>query len=252
MARRALPLMLLLAIALVGCGPKTKRILSCEDYYQRGTKYIEEKDWVKAKEAFEQVTLRFPGCEKVDDAQFMLGEVYYRQGLYIEADYEYKRVVSDFRLSDRKEDAQYKIALCAFEQCFPAALDQSLTKQAIFRLRLYFEDYPRGEWAKDARGKIQELRERLAKKDYNTARFYHRQNYDEAALIYLGNVLTNYADAGEWVDRARFLKARILLERGRKPEAMILLRAIRLDGIRPRMREDVLALMKTLNMTPSK
>ena len=192
-----------LAVAFAACGPKNPRVLSCEEYYQIGLSHVEDEDWVKAKDAFERITLNYPGCERVDDAQYMLGDVYYKQGLFIEAQFEFRRLVEDFRLSDRLEDAQYMMALCAFEQSLPAALDQTATEDAIFRFRQYMEDFPQGQHVVEAREKLRECRERLARKAYNTARFYARQDYDDAALIYVDHVLTTYPDAGEWVERAR-------------------------------------------------
>ncbi len=235
-----------LAVALAACGPKEPRTLSCEEYYQKGLEAIVDEDWIEAREAFEEITLTYPGCERVDDAQYMLGMVYFEQDLFIEAQFEFRRLVEDFRLSDRLEDAQYMLAMCAFEQSLPAALDQTSTEDAIFRLRQYMEDFPQGAHVEEAREKLRVCRERLARKAYNTARFYNRQDYEDAALIYLDHVLTTYPDAGEWVERARFLKARILINRGRRQEALALLRDIDLEVVKPRMRADVLETLENL------
>jgi len=223
---------------LNGCGPKL-RLLTCEEYYRIGVRQLEEKKWLKAQESFERITFNYPGCDLVDDAQYMLGETYFRQDKFIEANFEFKRVVEDFRLSDRMEDAQYMIAMCAYKQSLPYGLDQTTTKEAIFRFQQYLEDFPRGQWVGEARKNILECRKKLAHKDYDTARFYYRQNYHDGALIYLDHIISEYPDSGEWVERARFLKAAILAKRGQQQEALSLLRAINTESVRPAMREDV-------------
>jgi outer membrane protein assembly factor BamD len=236
---RRVRLMMALATLLGACGPKRMEMLTCEEYYQRGMRALEGKKWLKAQENFERVTLNYPGCDLVDDAQYMLGETYFRQDKFIEAQFEFRRVMEDFRLSDRMEDAQYMIALCAHKQSFPSVLDQTPTDEAIFRFQQYLDDFPRGKWSADARRYILDNRKRLAQKDYDTAHFYYRQSYQDAALIYLDHIINEYSDTGEWVERARFLKATILSNGGHQQEALALLRAINLDTVRPRMRGEV-------------
>jgi outer membrane protein assembly factor BamD len=229
----------IITISLNACGPKHPVRLTCEEYYEIGMNELEKRNWMKAKTAFETITYSFPGCELVDDAQYMLGETYYRQDMYIEAQFEYRRLVEDFRLSDRMEDAQFKLALAAYKQSLPPALDQSGTEEAIFRFQQYLDDFPNGNFASEAREYMREARSKIAQKDFHTARFYKRLDYHEAALIYLDHIISEYPDTGEWVQRARFLKAEILLERDQQREALVLLRAINQDELKPRLREDV-------------
>jgi outer membrane protein assembly factor BamD len=226
-------------VANIGCARKAKPMLTCEEYYELGMRHLEDKKWLKAQENFEAITYNYPGCDLVDDAQYMLGETYFRQGLYIEAQFEFRRVVEDFRLSDRMEDAQYHMALAAHEQSHPAALDQTPTEEAIFRFRQYLDDFPNGKYADEARNYIREGRKKLAQKDYIAGRFYHRLDYEEAALIYLNHVINEYPDSEEWVERARYLKSVILVDRDQPQEALVLLRTINQDQIKPKLREDV-------------
>ena len=245
-ALTGLCVVILAGMLAAGCGPKTQRVLTCQELYQQGNSFLEEQEWVKAQQAFERITLNYPGCELVDDAQFMLGEVYFRQNRFIEAQFEYRRLAEDFRLSERMEDAQYMIARCSFEQSYGHALDQTITDQAIFSLRQYLEDFPGGHWEQQARESLLKCRQKLARKSYETARFYNRQGYGDAALIYVDNVLNQYPETGEWVERARFLKARILIERNRRQEALQLLTSINMEIIKPRMREDVTEYIRSL------
>jgi outer membrane assembly lipoprotein YfiO len=233
-------------IIIAGCGPKAPPPQSCDDFYQLGLRYLDDEKWLKAKEMFETITYNFPGCDLVDDAQFMLGEMYYRQSQYIEAQFEYRRVVEDFRLSDRMEDAQYKLALAAYEQSSPTALDQTGTEEAIFRFQQYLDDFPNGKYSEDTRGKVREARKKLSQKEYMTARFYRRMDYDEASLIYLNHILEEFTDTEEWVEHARFLKAQILMDRDQNQEALLLLRAVNQNLIKARFREDVQRLIAQL------
>jgi len=243
MLLRRAPIRLLVCITVLSvisaCGPKRTHLLTCEEYYQRGINALEKKKWLKAQENFEKITMNFPGCDLVDDAQYMLGETYFRQDKFIEAQFEFRRVVEDFRQSDRTEDAQFKMALCSHRQALPAALDQTATQDAIYRFQQYLEDNPSGRWAGEARRYILENRKKLAQKDFNTAQFYARQGYNEGALIYLDHVIAEYPDTGEWLERARFLKATILAQRGQTQEALTLLRAINLDALPGKVQKKV-------------
>lgn len=233
---------ILIAVALLtiaGCAAKRPPADSCEGYYELGMGFLEKKKWLKAQEMFETITYNYPGCDLVDDAQYMLGELYFRQGLYIEAQFEFRRVVEDFRLSDRMEDAQYYMALSAHKQTLASALDQTPTEEAIFRFQQYLDDFPNGKYVDEARGFIREGRKKLAQKDYTAGRFYHRLDYDEAALVYFNHVINEYPDSEEWVERARYLKSVILYDRDQTQEALVLLHSIDQGKIKPKLREDV-------------
>ena len=119
-----------LALTFAACGPKEPHMLSCEEYYQQGLEALESEDWVDAQKAFERITLNYPGCERVDDAQYMLGQVYFRQGLFIEAQFEFRRLVEDFRLSDRLEDGQYMLD---HTNCHGTQLGSSIERMAVER-----------------------------------------------------------------------------------------------------------------------
>ena len=81
-------------------------------YFDRGMKYMEKKDYVKAKTDFQTIIDSFPASGLVDRAQFMLAEAHFNNEDYITAAYEYDRVYKDFPSSSYAEGARYKRALC--------------------------------------------------------------------------------------------------------------------------------------------
>lgn len=64
---------------------------------------------------FREYIKTFPTTDLTDDAQFWVGECYYRQGDFNEAAKEYEKVESGFANSDKIASALYKLGRCAEE-----------------------------------------------------------------------------------------------------------------------------------------
>ncbi len=214
-----------LACMVWACGPKIGREFSCEDHFDIGAKALEKRSFQNAIEAFETVTLNFPGCDMVDDAQFMLGDAYFAQEDFITAAFEYQRVVEDFPLSPRVEEAKFKIAGCHAEDVLVSARDQGPTFDAIFYYRQYLQDYPSGRFAEEARERIIALRSKLAVKLLDTSRFYLRMDYYEASLIYVDEVRDRYPETTQ-SESALIVRAQVFMGQKKPTEAMGILKGI--------------------------
>jgi len=218
---RFLTLCLLVSLAVAGCNTKTvKTGLDAEDHYLRGEKFLKKKHYLQAIEEFRIVTYNFPGSDLVDDAQYGLAEVYFLSGDYVNAISEYQKILRDYPLSPYVDEAQFKIALSYFHQSLPPQLDQENTYKALEEFNRFLEEYPSdGELVDEARRKILECRTKLAEKAFLNAKLYERLGDYEAALIYYGEVVSEYSDT-KWFAHAQFGIGEVLLKQGKKEEAL--------------------------------
>ena len=181
-----------------GCAKLAQqKIVDDQFYFDRGMKYMEKKDYVKAIDEF-QAVVDYSGSEIVDKGQFMLGEAHYMNEDFITAAYEYERVYMDFPSSQYAAEAWYKKAMCWFMESPKANLDQENTRLAIDEFRRFTENFPFDKRVEDARGKIIELQEKLALKDYLNADQYRKRKQYDAALIYYNSVIDQYPQS-VWV-----------------------------------------------------
>lgn len=174
---------------------------SLEVAYEKAQTLFEQEHYTDAANAFEQVVQLGTGTEYGRDAQFYLAETYYNDRRYLLAASEYERFISQYPRSERREEAQFKEAYCYYEISPRYRLDQSYTRQAIEKFRLYNSRYPDSERTQQASEYISDLRSKLAHKRYASADLYMRMQEYEAAIIYYDLVIEDFPDT-QWAEQA--------------------------------------------------
>lgn len=175
---------------------------SLEVAYEKAMMQYNDEEYRDAAQAFETVISIGRGTDYGQDAQFYLAESYYKSKRYLLAASEYERYAQYHPNSPRREEADFKEALCYYEISPRYRLDQQYTNRAIEKFRLYRTRYPNSERADEAAEYISELRNKLARRDYNAADFYMRTDRYNSAAIYFGLVIDNYPESEPWAERA--------------------------------------------------
>ena len=88
--------------------------------------------------------------------------------------------------------AHYMIAICNYEQISDVGRDQKFTRQALDSLRIVTKRYPKSEYARDAKLKIDLTLDHLAGKEMEIGRFYLRRGIYTAALKRFRYVIERY------------------------------------------------------------
>ena len=100
---------------------------------------------------------------------------------------------------------------------FTAVIGMFLATPGMVPLQTLLAVYPNSNVREEAQREVQEVMEKLAQKDYDTARQYIRQGLLESALIYLEDVVTRYPET-EMARQARFRMVEIYRRRDWTPE----------------------------------
>lgn len=169
--------------------------------YQKGVDKFEAGKYSDAAEIFETVTRVGRGTNFAQDAQYYLAESYFNQGSYILAEAEYRRFITFYPRDSRRESVDFKKALSLYNQSPRYRLDQSATKRAIDEFQLFNSRYPNSEFVPQSADKINELREKLARKYFESAEFYSRTEQYKAATIYYDLVIDRYPES-KWAESA--------------------------------------------------
>jgi outer membrane protein assembly factor BamD len=210
---------LLLLLLIAGCSRRQVTLqLSVEERYQRGMRLFEEGNYGRAIDEFRIVTMQFGGTEFADDAQFYLAESYFNRYEFILSASEYQMLVNTMTGSPWVPMAQYKLALSYYNLSPEFYLDQDYSLKAIDEMQTFIDFFPTHELVPDAEGKIRELTEKLARKEYENARLYMKLAYYRAATRYFDIVMERFHDT-PYAEQAHIGKVEALIERERYEEA---------------------------------
>ena len=103
---RAQATWLLAALLLVACAGKgTPQLRGADYYFEEGVKDFERRRYLEAVESFQRVVSNFPGYARVAEAQYRLAESYYKLEEFVNAVFEYERLVDTYPSSPWRVEA---------------------------------------------------------------------------------------------------------------------------------------------------
>ena len=123
--------------------------MTADQYYETGMQKMNEGSFSTARLAFEQLVSEYPDHARAPDAQFQIGESFYRDEAYDEAYEALERVAGEWEDAARAPAALFRAGAIAEE------------RRAFDRARRYFtqvrDRYPDTEEARQAQAKLRSL-----------------------------------------------------------------------------------------------
>jgi len=119
------------------------------ELYQAAKNAFDKEQFAQAREAFEKLLDRYPQSQEADNAQFWIGETYYREKWFEKAILEYQKVIEQYPKGNKVPSAMLKQGF-AFEQLGDSA-------NARLVLRELMRKYPETNEAKIAEEKLDKL-----------------------------------------------------------------------------------------------
>ena len=89
-------------------GNQNKKSLSEDDLYKTAKQAFDKLDFDTARERFERFIQKYPKSRNADNAQFWIGEIYYREKWYDKAILEYEKVIQKYPKGNKVKDALLK------------------------------------------------------------------------------------------------------------------------------------------------
>lgn len=187
--------------------------------YEKAKNLYDDEKYNEAAQAFETVISIGRGTDVGQEAQYYLAESYFNSERYLVAASEYARYAQFHPNSPRREEVDFKEALSYYQLSPRYRLDQSHTRTAINSFRLFNSRYPNSERINEAGEYINELREKLARKEFTAASFYKRTNRYNAAAVYYDKVVDEYPET-TWAEQSLVeqIEAYILYAENSVPE----------------------------------
>ena len=190
--------------------------------------------------------VQFPGSSVADSSQFLLAECRFQREEYLLAAEEFLSLKRNMSTSNLISKAQFSIALCYYNLSPRSSLDQRYTTRAIDEFQAFVEYYPTDELVQQANAKIQELNERLAKKDYDTAELYMTMGRYRAAAVYFESVAEKYHDT-PYAERSLVGTIRSLVARKKYADAKEDVKKFNEKYPSSSLRDDVASLGRTID-----
>lgn len=190
-------------IALAGCsGSNQLQHTSAEDAYQKGMERFEAGDYEEAIRYFRAVTSSYgQASDWADDAQLQVARAYRENRQYRLAATEYERFMQLYSNDERVPVAEFERAVCFYELSPRYQLDQTDSRQALSAFQLFISRYPDHELVDEAEERVQELREKLARKKIEAASLYENRDMYRAAAVTYERAFDQYPETS-WADDA--------------------------------------------------
>ena len=179
-----------LAVGAIACGGKKNTmptgIAEADKFlFERGTDALNRKKWLTAREFFGRLVDNYPQSPYRPDAKLGLGDSYIGEGgvesLVLAAN-EFKEFLSFYPTHRRADYAQYKLALCHYQQMRGPERDQRETREAVIEFETFLTKYPNSDLMPEVRARYREARDRLSTSEYRVGFFYFRQKWYPGAI----------------------------------------------------------------------
>ena len=129
---------------------QTKQVSAEDEIYRMAKLAFDQGDSEGARKKFQELIQRFPKSERADNAQFWIGEIYYREKWYEKAILEYQKVIEKYPKGNKVPASLLKQGFAFYNLG-----DKSNSRLILEEL---IKKYPKSNEAKIARDKVKNLR----------------------------------------------------------------------------------------------
>lgn len=163
-----------------------------ESIYNRALDMLNDGNYRMAALFFDEVERQHPYSTWARRSMLFSAYSYYEANKYEEAVNATNRFISLHPGNEHVSYAYYLKAICHYEQITDVGRDQDATRKASEALREVMRRFPRSEYAKDAKLKLDMTRDHLAGKEMDIGRFYQSRHKYVAAINRFNNVVKKF------------------------------------------------------------
>ena len=167
---------------------KDELILVFEEAYEA----LDRDDTYYAAKKFLEAELLYPQSKWSAKSALMASYAYYLQNFYPEAISNLERYLSTYPLDENIAYAHYLIAICYYETILDEKRDIAPLLNAESKFKFIIKNYPKTDFALDAKFKLDLIYDLLASKEMYLARHYIKKEKWIAAINRLKIVVNNY------------------------------------------------------------
>jgi outer membrane protein assembly factor BamD len=174
---------------------KMKHTEWCKTRYEKAEELFKKGKYGRTTDKLEEILATCAGTGFMEQAQFLMAESYFNMEDWIEARGEYGSFILNFPGSPFIETAEFRKAVSSFNMEFRVSRDEANTTIAMKDFERYLSNYPESPLRDSVNYYYNLLVERLAEKEFQTARLYLRMDKYQAAVIYFKEFLETYPNS---------------------------------------------------------
>lgn len=185
---------LLVGLLQTGCSEHEETFTDqpVESLYSQAMDHLEKGSYTRAALAFVEVERQHPYSALAPKALLMAAYSYYQARKYDDALENYRVFIQLHPGHEHIAYAYYMVGICYYEQIPMVQRDQKTTEEALGAFEEVVRRFPGSPYGKDARLKIDLIRDHLAGKEMDVGRYYLKQQAYLAALNRFKNVVEGF------------------------------------------------------------
>ncbi|MEM6397979.1 MAG: outer membrane protein assembly factor BamD [Bacteroidota bacterium] len=184
-------------LILSGCRSQFERVRTSTDpttILEGANKYYDAEEYQKAQTLYELVVAAYRGTAEAEMIAFRYAYTFYNTDQFILASYYFKTFANTYGASKLREEAEFMAAYSNYRLSPIFRLDQSYTEQAIEGFEEFANRYPESTRVQESNSLIDEMRNKLELKDFESAKLYLDLRRYQAAMQSLDNLLKEYPE----------------------------------------------------------
>lgn len=186
---------LILFIFTISCNDYQKILNSTEnevDKYTAAEKYYNNGEFRRASALLEQIMPSYSGKPQGERLRFFFANSYFETKSYYLAAIQFENFIKSYPNSQRIIDAYFMEGKSYFMLSPIFSLDQDETNTAIEKLQIFINRYPNSEFTTEAIELIEQLQNKLEKKEFEISKQYYTIRDYNSAIRSLDNFAADY------------------------------------------------------------
>ncbi len=165
---------------------------NADEIFKEGETLLAKGDYKQARKKYNEIRAHDP--ERFYDAlvEVRLGDSYYEQGRYAEAEVEYKRFLSLHPKNKAAPYVLYQVGMCNFRQIDLPDRDPSFAENSIKDFSKLLKEFPGNPYEDEAKEKLRLSRAFMARHEFVIGWFYYEKDDYKAAARRFKGIISRY------------------------------------------------------------
>lgn len=175
------------------------------DTFKQGEELLAKGKYDQARQVYSKVKENDPERTYEPLVQIRLGDSYYEEGRFAEAEVEYKRFLELHPQNKAAPYAKYQMAMCNFKQMDRTDRDPSFAVNAMTQFEQLMKDYPNNPYEEEAKEKLRLARGKVAEGEYLVGMYYYKAGAYKAAVNRFKGLMEKYPGSKDEPDALYWL-----------------------------------------------
>jgi len=183
-------------LLLPNCSNNSKTVILKEtkdsEIYIKGQSFLKSNDYKKAAIEFDKIYLNYPFSSLAPRAEIMTAYSLFQDNQINEAIRKLNEFIEMNPTGELTQNAQYLLAMSYYVQIPDAGRDPVLSEKALKYFKIVTTKFPNSVYAKDAKLKINYIKNSLAQNELLIGMFYLKNNSPASSIKRFQAIIKNY------------------------------------------------------------